>query len=72
MPEILSEHVPIVTAIATGDTRSAAAHMEAHLVSTATLLMAQAATADDPAPGTGWADRLRAHLYVAGRGAAPK
>ena len=70
MPEILGEHVPIVAAIAARDPEAAASHMEAHLVSTATLLMAQAATAGDPAPETGWADRLRPHLYVAGRGVA--
>ena len=37
----------------------------------AALLMAQAATPDDPAPGPGWADRLRDHLYVPGRAASP-
>jgi len=72
MPEILDEHVPIVTAIAARDAVAAARHMEEHLVSTATLLMAQAATADDPAPEAGWADRLRRHLYVPGEGASPR
>jgi hypothetical protein len=45
--------------------------MEEHLVSTASLLMAQAATQDDPEPESSWADRLRAHLYVPGRAASP-
>lgn len=67
MAEILGEHVPIVEAIAARDPSAAAARMEEHLVNTATLLMAQAATPDDPAPGAGWAERLRRHLYVAGR-----
>ena len=71
MPEILGEHVPIVEAIAARDPRAAAAHMEEHLVSTASLLMAQAATRDDPEPESGWADRLRGHLYVPGRAASP-
>jgi DNA-binding GntR family transcriptional regulator len=71
MAEILGEHVPIVEAIAARDAKAAAAHMEEHLVSTASLLMAQAATQDDPEPESGWADRLRAHLYVSGRAASP-
>ena len=71
MPEILGEHVPIVEAIAARDAKAAAAHMEQHLVSTASLLMAQAATGDDPEPEPGWADRLRGHLYVPGRAASP-
>ena len=71
MPEILDEHVPIVEAIAARDPDAAAACMEEHLVNTATLLMAQAATPDDPAPEPGWADRLRGHLYVQGRAASP-
>ncbi len=64
MAEILDEHVPIVEAIAARDSEAAAARMEEHLVNTGALLMAQAATPDDPAPEPGWADRLRAHLYV--------
>lgn len=71
MPEILGEHAPIVEAIVAGDPRRAAVLMEEHLVNTATLLMAQAATPDDPAPRPGWADRLRDHLYVPGRAASP-
>ena len=71
MPEILGEHVPIVEAIAARDAKAAATHMEAHLVSTASLLMAQAATRDDPEPESGWADRLRAHLYVPGKATPP-
>lgn len=71
MPEILSEHLPIVEAVAARDPKAAAAHMESHLVNTATLLMAQAAGPDDPAPDPGWADRLRSHLYVPGRAASP-
>ena len=70
MPEILGEHGPIVEAIAAKDPHAAAARMEEHLVSTASLLMAQAAGPDDPAPGPGWADRLRDHLYVPGRSAS--
>ena len=50
MPEILGEHVPIVEAIVAGDAAAAAARMEEHLINTASLLMAQAATPDDPAP----------------------
>lgn len=72
MPEILDEHVPIVEAIAARDPKAAAAHMEHHLVSTASLLMAQASTPDDPAPEPEWADRLRDHLYVPGRAASPQ
>jgi DNA-binding GntR family transcriptional regulator len=71
MPEILDEHVPIVEAIVAGDFEAAATRMEEHLVNTAALLMAQAATSADPAPDPGWADRLRAHLYVPGRAASP-
>jgi DNA-binding FadR family transcriptional regulator len=71
MPEILGEHVPIVEAIAARDAKAAAAHMEQHLISTASLLMTQAATRDDPEPDAGWADRLRGHLYVSGRAASP-
>lgn len=70
MPEILGEHVPIVEAIVARDPEAAAACMEEHLVSTATLLMAQAATPGDPAPGPGWADRLRVRLYAPGRAAS--
>lgn len=66
MPEILEEHVPIVAAIVARDPHEAAVRMEEHLVNTATLLMAQAATPDDPAPAPGWADRLREHLYAPG------
>ncbi|AXT83973.1 GntR family transcriptional regulator [Aeromicrobium sp. A1-2] len=64
MTEILEEHVPIVEAIASKNPAAAAARMEEHLVNTATLLMAQAATPDDPAPGAGWANRLQEHLYL--------
>jgi len=66
MPEILAEHVPIVEAIAAGDPAAAAARMEEHLVNTADLLMSQAATPEDPAPGPGWAARLRGHVYAPG------
>lgn len=71
MAEILDEHVPIVEAIAARDSEAAAARMEEHLVNTGALLMAQAATPDDPPAEPGWADRLRAHLYVPGRAASP-
>lgn len=71
MPEILDEHVPIVEAIAARDAKAAAWAMERHLISTATLLMAQAAGPDDPAPDPGWADRLRGHLYVPGGTTSP-
>lgn len=71
MPEILGEHVPIVEAIASRDPQAAAARMEEHLLHTASLLMAQAATPGDIAPEPGWADRLRDHLYVPGRAASP-
>jgi DNA-binding GntR family transcriptional regulator len=71
MAEILGEHVPIVEAIAGRDPEAAAARMEEHLVSTAALLMAQAATPGDPHPPAGWADRLRTQLYVPGRSASP-
>jgi DNA-binding GntR family transcriptional regulator len=71
MSEILGEHVPIVEAIGARDPRAAAARMEEHLLNTATLLMAQAATTDDAAPEPGWSDRLRDHLYVPGRAASP-
>ncbi|MGA8986401.1 GntR family transcriptional regulator [Aeromicrobium sp.] len=71
MPEILEEHVPIVLAIAAKDPAAAAARMEEHLVNTATLLMTQVADSDDPAPASGWADRLRGHLYLPGRSIHP-
>lgn len=72
MSEILGEHVPIVEAIVARDARAAAVRMEEHLINTASLLMAQAATPDDPAPAPGWADRLREHLYVPGRTPPPQ
>lgn len=64
MSEILGEHVPIVDAISRRDPADAAARMQEHLISTATLLMAQAATADDPAPAVSWADRLLDHVRI--------
>ncbi|MEV7397462.1 GntR family transcriptional regulator [Aeromicrobium sp. NPDC092404] len=70
MAEILGEHVPIVEAVVARDPGAAAAHMEEHLVSTAALLMDQAASSEDPAPGPDWADHLRRHLYAPGRTAA--
>jgi DNA-binding GntR family transcriptional regulator len=72
MSEILGEHVPIVEAITARDASAAAVRMEEHLINTATLLMAQAATPDDPAPAPGWADRLREHLYVPRRTPRPQ
>lgn len=72
MAEILDEHVPIVSAIASRDPRVAAARMEEHLVHTAALLMAQVTTG----PGSGtvdlqWADRLTGHLSGSSRDEAP-
>lgn len=71
MSELTSEHAPIVEAIVTGDPAAAAAHMERHLVHTATLLMDQLA-----ADGTGvvdqeWTAGLLPHLYLPGRSVGP-
>lgn len=67
MVELAQEHAPIVEAIATRDPEAAAAHMEAHLVHTATLLMQQVAVAGVDVVDPDWSSALRAHLYVPGR-----
>ena len=65
MVELAAEHAPIVEAVALRDPEAAAAHMEAHLVRTATLLMDQlgGVTGDGPQ----WPAPLRDHLLVPGR-----
>lgn len=66
MTDLAAEHAPIVVAIETRDPAAAAAHMERHLVHTATLLMAQVA-GDDEVVDPDWSHPLRDHLYVPGR-----
>lgn len=69
MSELAAEHAPIVEAIATRDPAAAAAHMEQHLVHTATLLMEQVAGGTDVVDPD-WSRGLREHLYVPGRSAS--
>lgn len=67
MAELAAEHAPIVEAISTGDPSAAAAHMEQHLVNTATLLMDQLAIVGVDIVDPDWARSLSGHLYVPGR-----
>jgi DNA-binding GntR family transcriptional regulator len=67
MVELAREHAPIVEAIDTGDPLAAAAHMEQHLVHTATLLMEQVAITGVDVVDPDWSRGLRDHLYVPGR-----
>jgi DNA-binding GntR family transcriptional regulator len=69
MVELAGEHAPIVEAIVARDPQAAAAHMEAHLVRTATLLMDQVAGDGVDAVDADWSRPLRDHLYVPGRSA---
>lgn len=69
MAELAAEHAPIVEAISTGDPAAAAAHMEQHLVNTATLLMDQLAVDGIDEVDREWSDGLRQHLYLPGRSA---
>lgn len=69
MSELAAEHAPIVEAIATGDPAAAAAHMEQHLVNTATLLMEQLAVEGVDEVDPAWSVALREHVYVPGRSA---
>ncbi|MET0820501.1 MAG: GntR family transcriptional regulator [Aeromicrobium sp.] len=69
MVELAREHAPIVEAIATRDPQAAAAHMEAHLVRTATLLMEQVSVDGVDAVDPEWSRPLRDHLYLPGRSA---
>lgn len=71
MSELATEHAPIVAAISTGDPTAAAAHMERHLVNTATLLMEQLAIAGVDEVDDDWSAPLREHLYLPGRSAGP-
>ena len=71
MPELAEEHAPIVEAIATRDPLAAAAHMEQHLVRTATLLMEQVAVDGVDIVDPDWSVGLREHLFVPGRSATP-
>jgi DNA-binding GntR family transcriptional regulator len=57
LDEIRHEHQPIVAAIRAGDPRAAAHHMHAHLVTTAELLLRQAADAGDETVSE-WPPRL--------------
>lgn len=66
MVDLAQEHAPIVEAIRTGDPVAAAAHMEQHLVHTATLLMRQVSDAVDGID-PGWEDALRGRLRVLDR-----
>ncbi len=67
MAELAAEHAPIVEAVKLRAPEAAAAHMEAHLVRTAALLMEQLGGA--PVDGAQWSAPLRDHLYVPGRAA---
>jgi DNA-binding GntR family transcriptional regulator len=69
MVELAQEHAPIVEAIVMRDPAAAAAHMETHLVRTATLLMEQLAVPGLETVDPHWATPLRDHLYVPGRAA---
>jgi DNA-binding GntR family transcriptional regulator len=69
MVELAEEHAPIVDAIATRDPVAAGAHMEQHLVHTATLLMEQIAVAGVEVVDPEWSRDLREHLHVPGRSA---
>ncbi|WP_159085910.1 GntR family transcriptional regulator [Aeromicrobium chenweiae] len=70
MADVAEEHAPIVAAISTRDPRAAAAHMEEHLVHTATLLMEQVAVEGVDVVDPGWSRGLQEHLYVPGRSAS--
>jgi len=70
MAELAAEHAPIVEAIAMRDPRAAAAHMEQHLVNTATLLMEQVAIDGVDVVDPDWSRRLGDHLYVPDRPAS--
>ncbi|MFC5677486.1 GntR family transcriptional regulator [Aeromicrobium endophyticum] len=67
MVELAGEHAPIVEAIAMRDPAAAAAHMEAHLVRTATLLMEQVAVDGVEVVDPAWSEALRGHLYLPAR-----
>ncbi|MCW2842036.1 MAG: GntR family transcriptional regulator [Aeromicrobium sp.] len=67
MSELVEEHAPIVEAIELADPHAAAAHMERHLVHTATLLMEQVAVPGVDIVDPDWSVALRAHLHVPGR-----
>lgn len=69
MSELAEEHAPIVEAIGTADPVAAAAHMEQHLVNTATLLMEQVAIEGVDIVDPDWSRGLREHLYLPGRSA---
>ncbi|MET0449846.1 MAG: GntR family transcriptional regulator [Aeromicrobium sp.] len=64
MSELAEEHAPIVEAISTADPVAAAAHMEQHLVNTATLLMEQVAVEGVDIVDPDWSRGLREHLYL--------
>ncbi|QGG42595.1 FCD domain-containing protein [Aeromicrobium yanjiei] len=70
MADVAQEHAPIVAAISTRDPAAAAAHMEEHLVHTASLLMEQVATPGEDVVDLDWARGLRDHLYLPGRSAS--
>lgn len=71
MSELATEHAPIVEAISTRDPAAAAAHMERHLVNTATLLMDQLAVEGVDEVDREWSAALRERLYLPGRSAGP-
>lgn len=71
MAELAMEHAPIVDAISMRDPEAAAAHMEQHLVNTATLLMVQVAVEGVDVVDHEWSVALREHLYRPGRSAQP-
>jgi DNA-binding GntR family transcriptional regulator len=72
MVELAQEHAPIVDAIVLRDPDAAAAHMEAHLVRTATLLMEQVGGTGADGVDPQWSAPLRDHLYVPGRSATAR
>lgn len=72
MVDVAEEHAPIVDAIVLRDPRAAAAHMEEHLVHTATLLMQQvAADGHEGGIDPSWAQDLVRHIQIPRRDDLP-
>lgn len=71
MVELAEEHGPIVEAIVLRDPHAAAAHMEEHLVHTATLLMRQLAVQGEEEIDPDWARDLVRYVQIPGRGNLP-
>lgn len=64
MAEVAEEHAPIVDAIVLRDPQAAAAHMEEHLVRTATLLMHQVAVDGHDDVDASWAGDLVRYIQI--------